>query len=276
MTTYRTAREPELDQILGWAANEGWNPGIDDAPAFYATDPNGFFVATDDTDEPIAAISVVNHTAEFAFLGLYIVRPEHRGTGVGYGLWQHALKHAGQRTIGLDGVEAQQANYHSSGFVSAGGTTRFTGMINGPVSNNAQPAQPGDVPRLIALEAAASGVAKPTYLSGWFETKPTRQTITLKDQHQIIAFATVRSCVDGAKIGPLYAPDLVYARKLILHCATVFDGPISIDVPATSDGLSRLCDDLGLEAGFRTARMYRGAFETPPPCVFAVTSLELG
>jgi hypothetical protein len=34
----------ELDLAVEWAALEGWNPGLHDADAFYAADPDGFFV----------------------------------------------------------------------------------------------------------------------------------------------------------------------------------------------------------------------------------------
>ena len=131
MTAFRNATLSELSLVLDWAADEGWNPGIKDAVAFFAADPVGFFVAVDEHDQPIASISVVNHTASFAFLGLYIVHQDYRGRGIGLDLWQHALEHAGSRTVGLDGVEAQQENYCVSGFVNSGATTRFTGWITG-------------------------------------------------------------------------------------------------------------------------------------------------
>ena len=111
--SFRTARADELPLVLSWAEAEGWNPGPDDAAAFFASDPEGFFVADADTG-PVAAISVVNHSDAFAFLGLYLCLPEHRGKGIGFGLWQHALAHAGARCVGLDGVPAQQDNYRKS------------------------------------------------------------------------------------------------------------------------------------------------------------------
>ena len=41
----RTAGEAELAMILDWARTEGWNPGLDDAPPFWAADPQGYFLA---------------------------------------------------------------------------------------------------------------------------------------------------------------------------------------------------------------------------------------
>ena len=276
MISYRNATLPELNQILDWAAEEGWNPGLDDAATFFSADPNGFFVAVDGSDSPVASISIVNHTDSFAFLGLYIVRPEHRGRGIGLGLWQHAIVHAGNRTVGLDGVEAQQDNYVASGFAHAGGTTRYSGMITGREDPDIRAATPADIPELIAKEAEESGVVKTGYLTAWFAQGANRITLVLDGPQEIAGFCTVRACRDGAKIGPLVADDKDAAHRLLGHAAQIFGGPTSVDVPETAFELVALCEGHQLSAGFKTARMYRNAFVAPKPPVFAVTSLELG
>ncbi len=55
--------------VTGWAADEGWNPGLGDAPSFFAQDPEGFFVGRLG-DEPVSAVSVVNYGQDYAFLRL--------------------------------------------------------------------------------------------------------------------------------------------------------------------------------------------------------------
>lgn len=270
MSTFRTATLADVQEMLDWAASEGWNPGLDDAAAFYAADPEGFFVAVEG-DAPVAAISVVNHNDRFAFLGLYIVRPPHRGRGIGYGLWQHALAHAGERTIGLDGVPAQQANYAASGFVLAGGTTRFEGRIDAVTSGDIRLAGAGDIPELIAREAVCSGERKERYLSAWFEATETRRTLIAPD-----GFLTVRACREGAKVGPLVAEDAGAAERLLRHAAGLFSGPVIVDVPAASVELTALCQSLQMVPGFETARMYRGTAPVGQGTVFAVATLELG
>ncbi|MEL6640543.1 MAG: GNAT family N-acetyltransferase [Pseudomonadota bacterium] len=276
MTNVRTATLAELDIVLDWAAAEGWNPGLDDAVAFFAADPDGFFVATDADDTPIAAISVVNHSPHYAFLGLYIVTPGHRGRGVGFDLWTHAIAHAGARTIGLDGVEAQQDNYAASGFRKAGGTTRYIGEVDANREVGILPAETQDLPALIVMEAAATGTSKPAYLTAWFNASSHRQTFVHKTGDKITGFCTVRMCRDGAKIGPLVAETATQAQRLLCHAASVFPGPLIIDVPDASTGLSHLCQSRGMTPGFRTARMYRGPEPSGSHPFFAVTSLELG
>nr|WP_223274967.1 GNAT family N-acetyltransferase [Tateyamaria sp. syn59] len=249
---------------------------MDDAEAFYAADPQGFFVAVDQNAEPIASISVVNHTPDFAFLGLYIVRPDFRGRGIGLGLWAHALRHARSRTIGLDGVEAQQDNYRASGFTYAGGTTRFTGQISGQPQPVIETFDPADITALVQMEAAASGVSKPEYLHPWLTGTSNRTTFVMRDQGAVVGFCTIRACQTGAKIGPLVAENAAVARKLVVHASAGFAGPISMDVPDTSIELQELCRTLGWQPSFKTARMYRGGFDAPKHTCFAVSSLELG
>lgn len=41
----RRMTRDELDTLIEWAAREGWNPGLDDAEAFWNADPDGFVAA---------------------------------------------------------------------------------------------------------------------------------------------------------------------------------------------------------------------------------------
>ena len=103
----RPATAADLDTALGWAREEGWNPGLDDAGPFHAADPEGLLLGWLGA-EPIGCISVVKYGADYAFLGLYIVRPEYRGRGYGKAIWDAGIVSAGGRSIGLDGVPASR------------------------------------------------------------------------------------------------------------------------------------------------------------------------
>lgn len=135
MLTVKIMTRRELDIAIDWAKAEGWNPGLCDADCFYSADPNGFLVGLLD-DEPVATISAVKYGDDFGFIGLYIVKPEHRGKGYGLQLWNAALERLKGRTIGLDGVVAQQENYRRSGFVLAHNNMRCESIGDGAVSPN--------------------------------------------------------------------------------------------------------------------------------------------
>src|SRR5262249_10498659 len=126
--TIRVLTPEEVKVLVGWAANEGWNPGLGDAAAFQATDPEGFLGAFID-GAMIAGISAIAYGKSFGLLGLYICRPEFRGQGHGKAVWDAAMARLGERCIGLDGVPAQQANYRKMGFVDAYLSARYGGRL---------------------------------------------------------------------------------------------------------------------------------------------------
>jgi GNAT superfamily N-acetyltransferase len=116
----------EVGTTIEWAASEGWNPGLHDAECYAAADPEGFFVGLLD-GEPVATISAIRYGASFGFIGLYIVRPEHRGKGYGLQIWNAGMRYLEGRNVGLDGVVAQQENYRKSGFRLAYRNVRYEG-----------------------------------------------------------------------------------------------------------------------------------------------------
>src|SRR5437867_9567926 len=113
--TIRTMRRDEVQLAIDWAAQEGWNPGLHDAPCFHAADPQGFLIAEVD-GEPAGCISAVSYAGRFGFIGLYIVVPARRGQGIGLRLWGEAMSRLSGHVVGLDGVPSQQENYRRSGF----------------------------------------------------------------------------------------------------------------------------------------------------------------
>ncbi|WP_240804503.1 GNAT family N-acetyltransferase [Qingshengfaniella alkalisoli] len=262
---------PELVRVLGWARQEGWNPGLDDGEAFFAADPEGYFLAEIE-GKAAAAISVVNHDQEHAFLGLYICLPEFRGQGVGHALWRYALSHAGSRSVGLDGVPAQQANYEKSGFNRAGRTIRYKGNRMAALAED-RLAEDADLPRLIEADRRMVGYDRQRFLTSWFRPCGSRQTVVLGTY----SYATFRRCHEGIKIGPLHAPSGEEAMALLARCPkSLGDGPLYIDVPDRSP-LERLVRSLGYAPVFETARMVKGARPTAkPPAYYSVATLELG
>lgn len=273
----RNATRGELAEMADWAAAEGWNPGLEDADAFWGADPQGFFVSLHE-GEIAACISVVNHSASFAFLGFYICAPQHRGKGLGLALWAHAMAHAGTRTVGLDGVEDQQANYARSGFVRTGATTRFAGRMTAESApQTCRLARAEDLPTLIALDRAAVGIDRPDFLAGWCAPSRTRQTFVLDTQDAITGFATIRACREGAKIGPVIAPDAASAMALIRTAAARYpSGPHFVDVPSACAALQAQLRQLGFETAFETARMYKGSPPGGDGSEWAIASMELG
>jgi GNAT superfamily N-acetyltransferase len=275
----RPATRADFDIALGWARDEGWNPGLDDAGLFASEDPGGLLMGWLSA-ERIGCVSVVKYGADYAFLGLYIVRPAYRGQGYGKALWDAGIASAGGRTIGLDGVPAQQANYRKSGFAFAHGSARWSGTLHGQAAARTQvrPLTADDFATIAAFDRRHVPAPRETFLQAWLGASPTRQSAGYFEDGRLRGFGTIRRCFTGWKIGPLFAATPEIAQALLTTLAVpAGSDPLFIDVPGPNGAGVEMVQRLGFTPAFETARMYLG--ETPVlPLgeVFGITTLELG
>ncbi|MEX0620889.1 MAG: GNAT family N-acetyltransferase [Solirubrobacterales bacterium] len=226
-----------FETAVRWADSEGWEPGSNDAPAFYAADPGGFHGA-EFKGELVATMSAVRVADSVAFLGFYIVKPALRGTGIGKALWDRTLKGLEGYVLAGDAVPAQISNYESEGFEVCYRNSRFAGP-----SPSGQP-EPGQ------------GEIRAGAISG---------------------FAASRMSSLGMRIGPVFSSNPEQAQALILSLAKGHDGRIAVDVPLPNTAAVEMLVSLGLEPEFETARIYRGRTpDLPLDRIFGITSLELG
>lgn len=271
----------DLAQALAWARAEGWNPGLDDAAAFYAADPSGFLMGWLD-GEPVGCIAVVKYGAAFAFLGLYIVRPAYRGKGLGKAIWDAGMASAGTRSIGLDGVLAQQANYRASGFAFAHRNIRYGGAPARPRSPRLSPSiVPADGPvrdAILAYDGPLFPAARRSFLQAWLAPSPHRHSLAWHENGVVRGYGTIRACAEGHKIGPLFADSETVAEAILEGLiAAAEPASLFMDVPEANPGALRLAGQADLAPVFETARMYRGPSpELPLGQIFAMTTLELG
>jgi ribosomal protein S18 acetylase RimI-like enzyme len=266
----------EVTLAIDWAAQEGWNPGLHDAHCFHAADPNGFFIG-ELQGEPVGTISAVAYDEHFGFIGLYIVRPEFRGKGLGFRIWQHAMNYLGEGNIGLDGVVAQQANYAKSGFRLAHRNIRFQGVARGTASGALSDLKAVAFDRLAAYDRQWFPASRAGFLRAWVTQPDAIALASLRDGH-IRGYGVVRACREGRKIGPLFADNEHIAEQLfdalLAGCA---GETVSIDVPESNASAIAMAERHGMASTFETARMYTQAPpDIPMARVFGITSFELG
>jgi len=275
----RTMTRDELAIAIEWAAQEGWNPGLHDAATFTTADPQGFFIGLLD-DEPVASISVVRYEPGFAFLGLYIVRPEWRGKGFGWALWQHAMRSAAGRLVGLDGVVAQQGNYRKSGFELAWRNVRYEGRGGAIAREDARIVELHDVPfeDVRDFDGAYFPAERTAFLHAWF-AQPDATALAWVEHGRLQGYGLIRRCRTGWKIGPLFADreDIADALFLTLCARATSDEPVYLDLPEPNAAAVALARRHDMKMVFETARMYTGR----PPAVnmqglYGVTTFELG
>jgi GNAT superfamily N-acetyltransferase len=272
----RNMMQPDLALALEWAAAEGWNPGLHDANCFYAADPEGFFLAELD-GAPISCVSAVRYGSRFGFLGLYIVKAEHRGHGFGLELWRAALDHLGDRVIGLDGVLAQQENYRKSGFRLAFRNVRQKGRGGGAASPGLTDLAAVPIEEVLRYDETAFPAPRAEFLKSWIgQTRAV--ALGVVDGRRLKGYGVLRACREGFKVGPLFADDEETADHLFAGLlARAPDAPVFLDTPEANPAAVALAARHAMAPVFETARMYKnGTPEMRLDRCFGVTTFELG
>lgn len=283
----RNMTRPELDELVDWAAREGWNPGVHDAELFWATDPAAF-IAASRGGELIGGGAITSYNGDFGFMGFFIVRSDYRGQGLGNALWHARRERLLARlrpgsSIGMDGVFAMQDYYAKGGFVFSHRNMRFRAEI----TERMAPSQLGDqdilplttfpFDEVVNYDRSCFPAARETFLYGWI-TQADALAVGCQRESRLSGYGVARRCREGYKIGPLFADDALAANALYARLAEFAQGgPLFLDAPENNPAAMALVRQQGMTEVFGCARMYLG----PPPAiaherVFGVTTFELG
>jgi GNAT superfamily N-acetyltransferase len=277
--TIRTMTRHEVDIAIDWAAAEGWNPGLYDADCFYAADPSGFLIGLLG-NEPIATLSAVKYGSSFGFLGFYIVKPQYRGRGYGIQIWNAGLAYLEGRTIGLDGVVAQQDNYKKARFTLAYNNIRYQGSGGGAFPTDAAIVQLSTLSfdEISAYDKPFFPDDRVQFLRSWVN-QPQSAALGILQNRKLVGYGVMRPCRSGYKIGPLFADSPEFADHLFsaLKASTPASAPIFLDTPAVNEAAVALAKRHNMIVAFETARMYQGKSpDLPIDRLFGVTTFELG
>jgi len=140
----------DVARVTGWARAEGFCPGHGDVSIYRQTDRQGLWVGWQG-EEAIGCIAGVRYSQAYGFIGLFLVRPPHRGRGHGVALWRHALDHlADVACVGLEAAPERIEDYAGWGFRPASPTTRWRRPAD------AGPPGPAEAPEAPEAPEAAS------------------------------------------------------------------------------------------------------------------------
>ncbi len=267
----------DMQTALDWADSEGWNPGLQDANAFYYSDPNGFFIATID-GKPAGIISAVAHDEKYGFIGFFIVKPEFRKTSLAMFLGKAAFEYLGTRNIGLDGVPDRLENYRAFGFSIAHKNTRYQGIASGESNSGLIPLK--DIPfnQLLEYDIKVIGFNRQIFLSHWIN-QPGSHALAWPDKDgTLCGYGVIRPCRSGYKIGPLFASNDQIAQVLFDNLCFLAKGKsVNLDVPEPNAFSTSMALKAGMIPVFSTARMYSKFHQrNEEKSVYGITSFELG
>ena len=250
-----------------WAIAEQWNPGPNDFECYYATDPNGIWMAKLD-GKPAACVFIITYDSNFGFAGLLITRPGLRGSGVGFAVWQKAVEACKATTIGAYGLVDLEEYYKKPGYdlVMVDRNVRYVGVpsldtgLQSVIQDGIVRINSANLDAVYSYDHEIFPVKRTSFLSAWLSAPQHIGHVAVKNG-QVTGYGVIRPCHGEVnRIGPLFADDAKTAGNLFR--ALIADSgvrwPVIVDVPEPNQNAVNLCRQYGLKPGIVTGRMYRG------------------
>jgi GNAT superfamily N-acetyltransferase len=271
----------ELDVLDGWAAAEGWNPGLSDLRIAWQVDPQAF-IALRDGSTLAGGGSIFSYEGRFGFMGLFIMRPDMRGKGLGAALWHWRREAMLKRlqpgaAIGMDGVFDLVPFYEKGGFKAAYRDLRFEGTAKGRGVHRVIALGASDFDEIEAFDRAYVPAPRPSFLQAWLAQDGVH-VVGIREGGKLSAYGMARPCRVGFKIGPLFATRADAAEDVLSDLLARISGQqVQIDVPEPNSAALEIVERFGLSMSFGCARLYYGPDPgLPVEGIFGVTSLEFG
>lgn len=287
--SFRHMEEKDLEMVMNWCKEEGWNIGQFDASAYHALDPQGHFLFLLNK-QPIGAISIVKYSPKLFAIGPFIVKKEYRHKGYGKQIWQHAinlLEENKDYTAGLYSVPIQISRYANSEFKESFQVQRWQKNNIKNTSNlekieeGLQPINECSIELMLEYDQSLFSASRKKLFTKFIENPCIVGFLSTDNQGKVNGFGLIRPCIEGYRIGPLYADDFENAQKLFLTLLhKVNNTSVFIDAPANNPRIKSFTDYFGLDriSEADTMAMVRGEMPAQNNNYkkYAICSLEVG
>ncbi|MFM7084673.1 MAG: GNAT family N-acetyltransferase [Hyphomicrobium sp.] len=274
-------KDDEIKILEEWVVKEGWNPGLSDFAVARKSDPD-CFIALREGSTLVGGGSIMSYDGNYGFMGLFIIREDHRRKGLGKELWYWRRDHLLKRlkpnaSIGMDGVFHMVPFYERGGFKPAHRDLRFEGIASGEKFSDIIHFTVRNFDEIDKFDRVYVPAPRSSFLRDWM-SQPGSYVVGARDRDRLVGYGIARPCRVGFKIGPLFAETDACAKKILLTLLDFIKGEqVQMDIPEGNTSSIRFVFELGLKETFGCMRLYyRQAPKIQLQHIYAVTSLEFG
>ncbi len=230
----------DLNLVVDWCKEEGWNIGLYDFHMYYKLTLRGHLMFLYE-NEPIGAISIIQHSDDFLTIGPFIVKNGYRGKGYGSQIWQQAIALIEQEnyTVSLYSVPAQVDFYQKRGFQTKFKNKRWELFHENQtlIKEEAAPCEDFSSDNLLSVsqyDQSIFSISRQKIFEELLKISAVKGFV-LKNEGLITGFGLIRPCVKGWRVGPLFANTPESAKIIFTKLLSVVsDEKIIIDVPSAN------------------------------------------
>ena len=260
------------------AAN--WNQTAADWERFLAVNPDGSRVAVSDSGRVVGTVATISYGNSFSWIGMVLVDPSVRRTGIGTRLLNEAMAVLGNASnIRLDATPAGRTVYFPLGFSDEYELQR---LERAPQAFDVAPETPvrrmsdADFEDVSRLDIKAFGADRRELLGLLRRDAPEYAWVSGVDC--VVGYVFGRHGYAFEHIGPVVAPNEGAASSLVAACLSVqHDRSLILDTPRRASWLDWL-ESVGFRPQRPFMRMCRGdrTFRERVEQMFAIAGPEFG
>lgn len=277
-------RQTDLAEAIRLEESERWNQTEADWKRIQRLCPQGCFAAFCQ-GSLVGTVTTINYQRKLAWLGMMLVKQEHRGRGIGKRLMSASLnycKQAGIETIKLDATPAGEPLYASLGFRSEAIVERWEGIAPFGFQRRRGLVGLDDSMRqeLHEIDQEAFGADRGELLNALIADAYCDAAVVSADCSRSLAgYGLARRGNRAFYVGPIIAVDQSEAASLLDAILARLQGQkVYLDLLVNSDRDRIVLTDRGFIKQRSLTRMFRGEQINAgmSKMVFAIAGPELG
>jgi ribosomal protein S18 acetylase RimI-like enzyme len=225
---------------------------------------------------PVATAVTVAYGSELGWIGMMLVHPDFRRRGIARVLMDHSievLRSAGVKSIKLDATPAGREVYLRIGFKDEYRLTRYESDGAASEHTNIRPASADDLPKILALDQAATGAPRDHLLRHLLSEAS--RAVVYQHNGEITGFGFARAGSLATYVGPIVARDSIHAQQIASALTT---GKTFCDLPDGHSAAREWAKSQNFTPQRTLTRMYLGENVQPtaPGSYFAIAAPDLG
>jgi GNAT superfamily N-acetyltransferase len=241
----------------------GWNQTAADWERLLSASPEGCFAAECD-GQVVGTVATIIYEGRFAWIGMVIVDPRHRGKGIGTTLLERAIQHLDSRSVPavkLDATPEGRRLYEQFGFVSEYDIERWA--LTRPVAKPAGATAFREIEQALELDREVFGADRSALLRSIAAAAPDFVLVTEHDG-AVAGYAFGRRGSHADHLGPWVARDEDVAATLLDEFLRRSARElVFIDCVRGNRWAMPLAQAHGFERSRSLTRMVRGTSEFP-------------
>lgn len=255
----------------------GWNQLTADWEIFLRLSPEGCRVCIED-DKVVGTVTTVSYEDHFSWIGMVLVDPQKRRSGIGMSLLHEALTVLRDvKLVKLDATPAGREVYTKLDFVKEYQLSRMTAPPATPSTvTSARRLVGTDLPGLIQLDREVFGADRRSLLESMLTANPDLAFVSNLNNSKGYCFG--RRGHDFTHIGPVIATDIAAAKIVFSAAMNNCQGPVITDALYHTPGWIAWLSSIGFSEQRTLTRMYRGVNSWPgvPQRQFSILGPEFG